>query len=391
MSTITSPEPSVASLPRSDVGSLTQCHSSYRPLSWLLVLFTLLLAFGCGGSGGGSESGVTVRLTASRTRILPGESVTLTWTSSKASSVASSNFGATDVSGSTTVGPLDATKGYTITVRGTEGSATATVTVVVTPDMPVNSIPSGVLLYSVTSASGGSTLYYVNPSGGAPVAVGTYAEGVKVFGTNSTENRLVLSKPLGGTSSNVGVYLTDLDGVGSTVRLGTGSFTQIRDASIAATGNVLVATPSDYVSYTSAGAKLASYENVTPVSGGVNSAGTALAAVNRGGDTLSVATFPNFGGWTDIRSHGAFSWVRWSPASNTLVYSQSGTIRTINADGSGDQKIIDSSSYPTFDATGTRVFFSRVGDGIYVKNLESGTETRVVAISGAWDGRIVWH
>jgi uncharacterized protein YfaP (DUF2135 family) len=75
----------------------------------------------------------TVNLTADATSILQGESTTLRWTSTNATSVVASNFGAPSpsTSGSQVVTPIHTTT-YTITVQGPGGQATASVTVTVT-------------------------------------------------------------------------------------------------------------------------------------------------------------------------------------------------------------------------------------------------------------------
>ena len=79
-----------------------------------------------------SASAPTITLNASPITITQGSSATLTWSSSNATSVTSSNFGATTVNGSTTVSPSSTTP-YNITVSGPGGSTTATVTVTVLP------------------------------------------------------------------------------------------------------------------------------------------------------------------------------------------------------------------------------------------------------------------
>ena len=74
----------------------------------------------------------TVKLIANPTNITVGQSATLTWTSTNASAVVSSNFGAIDVNGSTTVAP-NRTTTYRLTVRSISGNkATSTATVRVT-------------------------------------------------------------------------------------------------------------------------------------------------------------------------------------------------------------------------------------------------------------------
>lgn len=84
----------------------------------------------------------TITLSASPTTVSHNGSTTLTWASTNASSVQSSNFGASSVNGSLTLSNLtsttssSSTKQYTITVRGSGGTATATVNVTVLPPGP---------------------------------------------------------------------------------------------------------------------------------------------------------------------------------------------------------------------------------------------------------------
>ena len=95
----------------------------------------------------GVQPAPTVTLTAGSTNIDKGDSVTLIWNSSNANSVKSSNFGATSVSGQTTVTP-DTTTAYSITVGGPGGEASASVTVVVgemTPEVSLTASASSIV------------------------------------------------------------------------------------------------------------------------------------------------------------------------------------------------------------------------------------------------------
>lgn len=76
----------------------------------------------------------------------------LSWSSTNASSVISSNFGASSVNGSTTVSPFSATT-YSITVSGPGGTASANTTV----DVNTCVVPSGTSTYG--SGFGGYLLY----------------------------------------------------------------------------------------------------------------------------------------------------------------------------------------------------------------------------------------
>jgi hypothetical protein len=79
---------------------------------------------------------IRVEIGADRTRITPGELVTLSWASINADHVESSTFGATDVTGSVTVAPTQTTT-YTILVHTDEiGFATDSVTVYVNTPEP---------------------------------------------------------------------------------------------------------------------------------------------------------------------------------------------------------------------------------------------------------------
>jgi hypothetical protein len=70
----------------------------------------------------------TASLSANPTSIIAGQSSTLTWSSTNASSCAGSNFTASGTSGSTVVSPA-VTTSYSVTCTGASGSATAMATV----------------------------------------------------------------------------------------------------------------------------------------------------------------------------------------------------------------------------------------------------------------------
>ncbi len=86
--------------------------------------------------GGEEPTAPTVNLTADDTAIQQGESTTLRWSSTNATSVsASDNFSPQDVEGSTTVSPTSTTT-YEITVDGPGGQASDSVTVTVQTPSP---------------------------------------------------------------------------------------------------------------------------------------------------------------------------------------------------------------------------------------------------------------
>ena len=78
-----------------------------------------------------------VTLTATPSTIASGQSVQLTWSSTNGSTVVSSNFSATTLSGSISVSPTQTTT-YTITISGTGGTTTQTATVTVGNNGGVN-------------------------------------------------------------------------------------------------------------------------------------------------------------------------------------------------------------------------------------------------------------
>jgi hypothetical protein len=94
-----------------------------------------LTARGPGGQASGSGTLTvgpkppTITLTASPTSAAYDGSTTLTWSSTGATSVSSSNFGASATSGSVTLYNLTSSQTYSITVSGLGGSATASVQV----------------------------------------------------------------------------------------------------------------------------------------------------------------------------------------------------------------------------------------------------------------------
>ena len=109
-------------------------------LSAVILSFLLITACGGGGNGGGGNGGggtqlPTATLTASPTSITSGQTATLTWTTTNATSASIDNgIGAVQPvsGGSVTVTPSKTTT-YTLTATGSGGSATAQATVTVQP------------------------------------------------------------------------------------------------------------------------------------------------------------------------------------------------------------------------------------------------------------------
>jgi len=121
------------------------------------IMIIAALLTGCSNSGNSSSSlsgtdpvsALIVHLTASQTTIIPGQSVTLTWTSTNATSVVSSSWlpTPTALNGSVTLFP-PATTRYSITVGGAKGTATSTLVVtVMTPFTAISSF-GGIASYT---------------------------------------------------------------------------------------------------------------------------------------------------------------------------------------------------------------------------------------------------
>jgi len=357
-----------------------------------LLIAALALAVGCGGGNSSTGStGITtltpsVKLTANPTSVAAGDSAILTWTSSNVSSVQSSTFGASAISGHVTVGPLSETTSYSITCTGPNGSATGRATISVTN---VTSIPTGVLLYSIQNASGTSTLFYQRAIGGNPVTVGTYSAGVTVLGTNATGTRLILAEPVGGTSTNQKVVITDLDGMSHPVSDASFTTTQVNDACFSASGDLIVAHANGLYYISPSGAGLTGFGGIPSQSCSVSPDGltSAYCLTNR----IEEGSVPSNASHSTLVDNGAYSWVRFSADGSKLTFVDSNAIYTINADGSNRRQIDATGTHPTFDNSGSTVYFSRARDGIYSVNLATGSESKLASIAGTWDGRILWH
>ena len=103
----------------------------------VVLLLLAFLVLGCGGGGVKSSSGATpqqpgiptVSISCDKSSVLVGESATLTWTSSQATTLSIDNgIGTVEASGSRVVQPSADTT-YTITATGAGGNATASATV----------------------------------------------------------------------------------------------------------------------------------------------------------------------------------------------------------------------------------------------------------------------
>jgi hypothetical protein len=127
---------------------------------WFIVLIGGIIAAvlaGCSDGNSGASNTVpvpTVTLTANPSSITAGQATTLSWTSTNATSVQVSNFGATLVQSTLLVSPSTTTT-YAITVIGAGGQATAATTVTVNPAITA---PSAISAFSASSYTSGVNL-----------------------------------------------------------------------------------------------------------------------------------------------------------------------------------------------------------------------------------------
>ena len=118
--------------------------------------------------------------TANPTTITAGQSATLTWTTTNATSVSISGItGALGANGSTTVSPTETTT-YTLTAGNTAGNATASTTVTVRPPDPVIDTFTA---SSTSIAAGGSTTLSWTTTNAASVTISGITEALAVDGS----------------------------------------------------------------------------------------------------------------------------------------------------------------------------------------------------------------
>ncbi len=127
---------------------------------------------GAGSSTSSASAKPTATLTVSPTSITSGQSATLTWSSTGATSCTGTGFAASGTSGSVSVSPT-ANASYSISCTGTGGSTSASANVAVSA--PVSSAPSGATgatsILPIPTPTG--TIYYVDYSSGSDTNNGT--------------------------------------------------------------------------------------------------------------------------------------------------------------------------------------------------------------------------
>lgn len=179
-------------------------------------------------TGGTPASLPTVTITATPSNIAYNGTTTITWSSTNATSVQSSNFGATTVDGTITTPSLTADTTYDITVEGPDGTASANVVVFVglqaqtqppaqTPVVPTPSTPVNVLSSSIASATvtGNSTvtsiisnLQSLFVTGAASLSVGPNSASANTYLPTQTTTQLSGGSTLPASSVSLNYYLT---------------------------------------------------------------------------------------------------------------------------------------------------------------------------------------
>lgn len=176
-------------------------------------------ALTCTGAGGATSASVTVTvgalppptvaISASPTSVAYGASSTVTWSSTNATSCTASGAwsGAQASAGSVSTGALTANRTYTITCNGAGGSASQSVTVMVSsPTVTISANPAINL-----PAFGQSTLEWSSTN-----ATSCMASGIDYFGTPTWSG----SRPTSGTELSVPItvpnqrYMLTCDGAG---------------------------------------------------------------------------------------------------------------------------------------------------------------------------------
>lgn len=164
-------------------------HTSITTLRLWVLLLTALAASAC--AGGGSADSVAqpagVTLSASPDSIVTGDSSTLTWTSTDATTCTASGAwsGAKGTSGSVGSGPLTAASNvFTLTCDGAGGSGSASVTVSVAapvaPTVTLGANPANV------ASGGSSTLTWSSTGASGCTASGAWSGSRATSGTAST-------------------------------------------------------------------------------------------------------------------------------------------------------------------------------------------------------------
>jgi hypothetical protein len=219
-----------------------------RIIYWLIIIVLSLVASACGGGAGGGGSNPvavpTVSLSAATTTIDAGQSTTLTWTSTDATSCNASGAwsGVLAASGNQSTAALSDDATYSITCTG-PGGASHSASVAIT----VNALPTAQLTANPTTISvgGASTLSWSSVHATACAASGDWSGALASSGTQST----------GALSSNASFSVT-CSGAGGTSSVSSAAVTvnPLPTASLTATPTAVAVGTSSTLTWSSTNA-----------------------------------------------------------------------------------------------------------------------------------------
>jgi hypothetical protein len=156
-----------------------------RFIYWLLIIALFSIASACGGGGSTPVAVPTVSLNVAATMIDAGQSTSLTWTSSNATSCSASGdwSGALAASGSQSTGALSVNATYSLTCTGPGGTSavsTVAVTVIPLPAAALTAAPAAVAL------GASSTLMWSSTNADSCTASGDWSGTLAPSGTQNT-------------------------------------------------------------------------------------------------------------------------------------------------------------------------------------------------------------
>jgi|GEM_PF-3104873 len=385
----------------------------------LLGLVLIGLAFvGCGGGGARLPNSIppppvnsgTLTLTASSDPVRWGASTVLTWTSTNVDQVESSNFGATAVSGTMTVGPIKGPTDYYITCRGPGGLVTGTVTASVTgSEIPPNSLvfywsrrlvyvplnapegnmvvvcdlpgyllgidPTANYYLSVVDSNYRPDYYSINWGRIYSLDTGHLPNQRSYYNTGDIKADKFLPNGLIAMTSPRATRLT---------RAGYYNTGDIKAGKFLPNGLIAIRTDDGLEIYPVTDNSIPSTRRTSGWPIAVNGDGSYAILSDSQGQHLT--TFP---GLRVIMTLGpqTSEKIEWSPTSEQIAYEMQmppgvNNIYTMWPNGSGRRQLVANGRNPCFDPTGTLIYFFRPNEGIYVMPAAGGTETLVRAFVG---------
>lgn len=409
----------------------------------LLVAAVALVIAGCGGGGGNGQGGgggagappsappspaLTVNLTADDAAVSTGGSTALRWTSTAAATVASSNFGATSVSGAKWVTPAGTTV-YSITVTGRGTSASDTVRVRVD-----GSIPPGKIAFSTDVDDGNEEIYRMKTDGGSWVCLTHHPahDTSPAWSPDGTEIAFVsrFGRPSG-------IYKMNADGTGQT-RLTPSSLANpghpawSRDGTKIAFDNSIFVLSSDGTGISPLTA-CAPGSDMQPSSGPsppgthdssiyvMKSDGTGISLLTPSGpgsdmqptwsaDGTQIAFHHQENGRSNVYVMNSDGSGRapltatggkspaWSPDGTSIAFvrevGEQGEVYLMNTNGTGQTRLTDGGGEgPAWSPNGKKILFVRWCDGnwrIYVMNSDGSGQTRLTNAPDSSDTDPAW-